>query len=213
MHARDARGFSLMQLMVVVAIFTVVAAIAVPSFLTSSRTGRLRNDANALTNLIVMARMRASTEFARTRLNCTLTPASGPGYCQLQSLQFPGTGSWTNESQVVFLSPGVTFGIPAAITGYLPNQSTAAYQGDVTQNTPTTTTTPVIVFNSRGIAVDYSTGTTPTPGYALYITDSTSSYTGSYYAISVPLTGRPWQYRWNSASSTFVPTAVAGTAE
>jgi type II secretory pathway pseudopilin PulG len=194
-------------MLVVVAVFTIVAAFAVPSFLTSSRAGRLRNDAGALSNLVVMARMRASVEFARTRLNCTLAPASGPGYCQLQSLAFPGTGSWTNELQIVYLSPGVTFAIPSSIAsgGYLPNQS-AAFQGDAAQGV---TNNPLIVFNSRGLAVDYSAGTAPTADYALYINDTT----GNYYAVSIPLTGRPWVYHWNAPTSQFVPVSVAGVAD
>jgi Tfp pilus assembly protein FimT len=198
-----------MEMMVVAAIFVICAGVAIPSFLYTTRAGKIRNDADNLANLVVQARMRASAEFAEVRLNCQLAPASGPGYCQLQSLQYSSNNanSWTAETNAptVYLSGGVSFKIPGTIAsgGYLSNQSTAAYQGDPSQNTPTATTNPVIVVNSRGIAVQ-TNGTSPAtvsdPNYALYIGDQA----GNYYAISIPLVGRPWIYQWVSSSSQFV---------
>jgi type II secretory pathway pseudopilin PulG len=191
MHARDASGFSLMQLLVVVAIFVVVAGIAAPHFLSSVQPVRIRNDANAIANLVVMARMRASTEFAHVEVLCTTNTT--PATCVLESSAFPNPTSFTanSELQKIYLSSGVSFGIPASITGYLPNQSSAstAYQGDAAQGV---TTTPAIPFNSRGLPVDVATGVTPTADYALYLTD----VTGHYYAIVVNLTGRPDIYQY-----------------
>lgn len=194
-RAHNACGFTLMQLLFVVAIVVILTAMAVPSFLNSSRPMRIRNDANALANMIVMARMRAATEFTRTEVYCTPSPTSGPALCQMRSLQFtttPATGTWNLEPQTVYLSPGVRFGIPSSITTYLPNQGTA-YQGDAAQYTPlasSNTTNPVIIFNSRGLPIDPNGGSTLTSDYALYLTDQT----GNYYAISVNLTGRPDLY-------------------
>lgn len=194
-RARNARGFTMIQLLIVVAVVVVLAAMAIPSFLNSSRPMRIRNDANALANLIVMARMRAATEFSRTEIYCTPTPTSGPALCQMKSLQFtttPSTGTWNSEPQTVYLSPGVSFGAPSSITTYLPNQGTA-YQGDAAQYTPlaaANTSNPVIIFNSRGLPIDPNGGSTLTADYALYLKDQT----GSYYAISVNLTGRPDLY-------------------
>jgi len=192
LRVRDARGFSLMQLVVVVAIFIVVAGIAAPHFLSSAQPVRIRNDANALANLVMMARMRASTEFAHVEVVCTTNTT--PATCVLESSQFPNYTSYTagSEPQKIYLSSGVSFGIPSTITGYLPNQSTAAYQGDQTENTPTVTTTPSIPFNSRGLPVDPTNGTALQPDYALYLTD----VTGHYYALSVNMAGRPDIYQF-----------------
>lgn len=199
-HARNARGFSLIQLLVVVAIFILVAAIALPSFLSSSRPMRLRNDAHALANLITMARMRASTEFAHVEVSCTTNVT--PAYCVLESSQFPNPTSFVagSEPQQIYLSTGVSFGIPPTINTNVTNQS-VAYQGDAAENTPTVTTNPVIPFNSRGLPVDAATGGTPTGDYALYLVDQT----GNYYAVSVNQTGHPSLYRWNSGGLAFTP--------
>ncbi len=207
----------MIQLLVVVAIVIVVAGIAVPSFLNSARPMRLRNDAHALANLITMGRMRASTEFAHVRLYCTPAPTSGQGFCQLQSLSFAAsntacTGSttptWTNELQSVYLSQGVSFGIPPTINGAVLNQTSGAYQGDVQQYTAggasSNTTNPVIVFNSRGLPVDPTNvactgGTVITPDYVLYLKDPSNNY----YALSVNQTGHSTLYWWDTSGLKF----------
>lgn len=218
---RRQRGFSLVQMLVVVSIVCLVSGIAAPIFLNSARPMRLRNDAHALANLITMARMRASTEFAHVEVYCTPSPTSGPAYCQLKSLGFNVTNlpaNWVNEPQTVYLSENVSFGIPPTIntpvlnqpTGTCPFGSASAYQGDAQQYTPcatANTTNPVIVFNSRGMPVDPTgstgnNGTVVTPDYALYLKDTTNNY----YAVSVNYTGHPTLYSWNPN-----PTALAFT--
>lgn len=207
-HARNERGFTFVQLLFVVAIVLILSALALPSFLNSSRPMRMRNDANALADLIVMARMRAATEFSRTQVYCTPSPASGPAFCQLKSLAYPGTGSYTAETQTVYLSPGVSFGIPSTITTSVPNQTSGAYQGDAQQYTPiaaSNTAHPVIVFNSRGLPIDPNGGTIVTGDYALYLKDTA----GSYYAVSVNLTGRPALYSFANGAFSCLRTSDA----
>jgi Tfp pilus assembly protein FimT len=182
----------------VVAIVVTVAAIAVPSILNSTRPMRLRNDAHALANLVTMARMRAATEFAHVEISCFTTAT--PAYCQLQSYGFNGT-QWISEAQKVYLSAGVSFGIPATINTKVTNQS-VAYQGDAAENTPTVTTNPIILFNSRGLPIDPTGATTnPTYDYALYLKDTTNNY----YAVSVNQTGHPSLYQWNATTLAFTP--------
>jgi type II secretory pathway pseudopilin PulG len=212
--AQNERGFTLIQLLFVVAIVIVLSAIAVPSFLNSSRPMRIRNDANALADLVTMARMRAATEFSHAEVYCTPAPASGPANCQLRSLPYPGTGSWIYEPQTVYLSSGVSFGIPTSITTPVPNQtSTGAYQGDAQQYTPlaaANTANPVIVFNSRGLPVDPTgttgtNGTVPTADYVFYLKDTA----GNYYAVAANLTGRPALYTYANGVFTCLRTSDA----
>jgi prepilin-type N-terminal cleavage/methylation domain-containing protein len=199
-RSRTQRGFSLLQLLFVVAIVGIISAIALPSFVNTSRPYRLRNDAHALASLITMARMRASVEFAHVEVSCTTNTT--PATCILESSQFPNATSFVvgSEPQKIYLSSGVSFGIPTTITTPVRNQG-VAYQGDLPQNTPTTTNTPVIVFNSRGLPVDALTGLIPTSDYVLYLKDTT----GNYYAVSVNQTGHPSLYQWNSANLAFIP--------
>lgn len=189
-------GFTLIQMLVVVAIFVIVAGMAVPSFMHSAQPMRLRNDAHALANLISMARMRATTEFAHVEVLCTTNVT--PAYCVLESSQYPNPNTFVvnSELQKIYLSQGVTFGIPSTINTNVLNQS-AAYQGDSAEGV---TTTPSIPFNSRGLPVDYATGTTAGQGdYAFYLKDPTNNY----YAVSVNATGHPTLYQWNSTALAF----------
>jgi type II secretory pathway pseudopilin PulG len=199
-------GFTLVQTMVVASIVILVSAIAVPSFVNSTRPGQIRNDARTLASLVTMARMRASTEFAHVQLYCTLAPASGPPNCQLQSMGF-NAATWTAEPQTIYLSKGVSFGIPATITTPVKNQTTGAYQGNQAQNTPTATANPTIIFNTRGLPVDVATGKIFAPDYALYLTDNA----GHYYAVTVNQTGHPSVYRWASATLAFINLSEYGT--
>lgn len=195
---RTQRGFSLVQLLVVIAIMIVVAAVATPSFINVTRPMRLRDDAHALANLITMARMRASTQFAHTKVSCVTNVT--PAYCQMMSYGFNGA-SWINEPQIIYLSQGVSFGIPATITTNVLNQS-VAYQGDAAENTPTATTNPILLFNSRGLPIDPTGATTnPAYDYALYLQDAVNNY----YAVTVTQTGHPTLYSWNPSSNAFTP--------
>jgi type II secretory pathway pseudopilin PulG len=206
---RTQRGFSLIQMVFVLAIIMIAAAIAIPSFVRVAHPMRLRNDANNLANMIVMARMRASVEFAHVELYCTPTATSTTlANCQLKSYAYLGPGSWQPDPPppsppyTVNLSSGVIFAIPPSITTPVANQPTA-YQGDAAQYTPlatTNTTNPVIVFNSRGLPVDPTNGTQPKGDYALYLEDTS---TGAYYAVAVNFTGRPDLYQWDSTTKSF----------
>lgn len=208
--ARRMRGFTLVQMLFVVAIVAIMGAIAVPSFVNNSRPDKIRNDARSLASLITMAKMRASTNFAHVELYCTLTPTSGPANCQLKAMGF-GATSFVPEPptnpQTVYLSSGVSFGIPATITTPVQNQTTGAYQGDQAENTPSTTANPVIVFNSRGLPVDAATGQNFTSDYALYLADTA----GRYYAVTVNQTGHPALYQWDSAHLAFILLPEYGT--
>jgi prepilin-type N-terminal cleavage/methylation domain-containing protein len=58
-RTRRIQGFSLLELMIVVAIMLVVAAYAIPIWMTSVRTARIRGAENAYAGILQMARSRA----------------------------------------------------------------------------------------------------------------------------------------------------------
>src|SRR4029450_6210922 len=71
-QTRDVRGFSLIEMVLVVAIIAVVSAIAVPQILTSSRQMRLSGAARLVERELQTARMKAvkSNRPIRVRFNC-----------------------------------------------------------------------------------------------------------------------------------------------
>lgn len=62
------RGFSLIEVMLVVVVGFIIAGIAIPTFLTIERNLRTSGDARDLSDEVSLAKMRAAATFTRSRL-------------------------------------------------------------------------------------------------------------------------------------------------
>lgn len=170
-------GFSLVDILVAVALIGVVAAMAVPTADSSARAFRLRGDAQSLANTVTLAKMRAASRFTRTRIRADLNAGS----YRLEIWNKPAAGApgaWVVDGGDIQLSRGVGFGFGVLDTPP-PNTQAAIGQSPqcTAQNSLTANLvadTACIVFNSRGVPVD--NGGNPTGGNALYITDGTNVY-------------------------------------
>jgi Tfp pilus assembly protein FimT len=156
---RSQSGFSVLELLLVVAVIVTMLAFAIPSYNQVSHGYAIRNDADNVAGLLTQARMRAASTFARARVTCDTTTKK----CTLSTKKI--NGAWTNDPQVVTLSKNVAFGIPSGTTNGVGNQ-TAAVQGSTGQTNPY-----YVEFNSRGQPIDDTTGNAAST-YGLYITDS-----------------------------------------
>lgn len=195
--ARHASGFTFLELMVVVGLVGVIAAMATPYYVGYLRNYRIRNDGNGIVGLMTTARMRAGSDFARTAVSCS-NPTVPPAVCKVYSLQYNATGgvpctlsTWHQEPQQYTLSPTVTFAIPSGVTSGVQGQSATApaqvYSG---QSAPYT-----IYFNSRGWPIDCN-GNLIT-NYALYMQDLPGTFS---MAVGVDPSGRAqvWLLSGNS---------------
>ena len=176
---RHEEGVGLIDVLVVVAFMAIVAAMAIPMAESSSRGFRLKTDAQALVNMVSLAKMRAASLYTRTRLRADLagnsfrlevwTPASDADKT---------VGSWVLDGGDKPLSRGVRFGValrtaPPTNTQNVLGQSPACSGQTALTGNPIADTA-CIVFNSRGIPVDGNGD--PIGGNALYITDGASVY-------------------------------------
>ena len=182
--AKPVRGFSALELLIVVAIVIIIAGMAIPKLMSMVQNFRTAGDARDLNGTILMAKMRAASNFAQTRVHADLSAQTF-----WVEMEQSGATSWTTEGGTQFLSTGVTFGLGSLSTPPSNTQASLAQAPAC----PGISNTACIVFNSRGIPVDSTN--TPTANDALYVTDG-NSVTG----VTVLATGLT--QIWRSDAST-----------
>ena len=194
----DRRGFSLIEMLMVVGITTVVAAMAVPMMSNTIGNFRLSGDAHSVASAMALAKLRAASGFSQARLFVDLTTRT----FHVETLQ-KSPVAWITDGGSTTLSTGVTFGFGAIAT---PPLNTQAVIG---QSTPCVTAagaaianTACILYNSRGIPVDPSGAApnvgAPTGNNALYLTDGTA-----VYGLTLSATGQSKLYRTNISSASW----------
>lgn len=213
MDTHNAGGFSMIELLIVVGVLAIIAAMTIPAYMSYLRNYRVRNDCTSISSLIYIARMRAGSDFARVALNCD--PTAQPAVCRLYSQQYSPTasscaGTWTLEPQRYYLSATALFGIPSTATQGVGGQSTptqgspTATAVNMTSGTTSGTTSLVtsgsastytLIFNSRGWPIDCNNN--PIADYALYLTDQPGKFS---MALGIGSTGRPQIYVSNNGS-------------
>lgn len=180
------RGFSLIELVLVLFILLAVAGIAVPNIATAIANVRLRGSASDLSGLLQNARMLAVKNNATYTLRFGLPNAQG-AYVDLNNnssfdstepmIQFGGT-----VKQVA--APNGSSGTPSALDGAGGLLGWTAVGGNVS-------------FNPRGLPCDV----TKTPcatgvGYVFYLSDTRASASG-WAAVSVTAGGRTKVWTWS----------------
>jgi len=173
------RGFSMIELMLVVIVGTILTAMAIPTFLTIQRNLRTGGDARDINGEIILAKMRAASDFTKARLYADLSAQT----FRIEVWNKSGSGSWGIEGGTQPLSQDVSLGFGTLSSPPSGTQVTIGQAPACLDNSGTAiSNTACIVFNSRGIPVD-STGT-PTANDVLYITDGSS-----VYGVTVSATG------------------------
>ncbi|MCU1342246.1 MAG: hypothetical protein JWN92_1669 [Candidatus Acidoferrum typicum] len=190
-------GFSLVEILIVMFIIIVVAAMGIPKLTTMTGNLRTRGDARDLNAAIVLAKMRAASDFARVRVYADLSANT----FRIEELE-SGSTAWKINGCPnscigdQLLSRGVSFGYGSLTTP--PNgvatltQAPLCLQNDLVA---TYANTACIMFNSRGVPVDSTW--TPTPSDALYVTDGKS-----VSGVTLSATGltRIWRSDANTAT-------------
>jgi len=211
---RQQKGFSVIELMIVVALGAILAVLAIPGYQAISRYLRLAGDMRNINGVVAQAKMRAAADFTRARAYADL--GSNSYHMEVWNKNGNGgAGCWqtdgdvnnactaTGTSPVQSLSISVTFGTAGASAG-APNPQTTIAQaakcdngaGGLIENTA------CIVFNSRGIPINSLTGAPLTGAQdAFYITDNRNVWgvtvrgTGAIQVWATNVSSTSWQHR------------------
>jgi prepilin-type N-terminal cleavage/methylation domain-containing protein len=186
---RTARGFSLVELLIVVTVSLVVAAVAIPTAVTATQDMQLRGTASSFAGVVQKARM----------------------YSVAQNSTYPvaATTATVNGESVTTVS--VT--LPASDTGNsqlkLPRKTTIAFSGSGLSDTTLRGSVTTAVyntlpqFNARGLPCFVSGGVCSTDTSKIYITylSQTRTFGGTgWAAITVTPAGRVQVWTWNGSA-------------
>jgi prepilin-type N-terminal cleavage/methylation domain-containing protein len=164
-HARNERGFSIVEVMVVVLLVGILAAMAVPMSTNAVSGYRLRNESRAIATLVGLAKLRATANFTRARVYGDLAT-----HRYRLELWNKTANQWAPEGGTTQMPTTVRFGFGTLGTPP-PNTQGAIGQSDACRDNggAAIANTACILFNSRGIPID-SLGA-PQGGNAFYVTD------------------------------------------
>jgi prepilin-type N-terminal cleavage/methylation domain-containing protein len=211
------RGFSLLEIVIVITVGLILTGMAIPKVTTLARTYRSVGDARSLSEEVSLAKMRAAANFTdarvyadlstnRYRVETWVVPPGGGSKCWVTEgdTQCSSNYSSPNVPPSTLLLTTVTFGYGALSSPPANTQSTlgqaAACQSDTDtqgQSAGSIANSACIVFNSRGIPVDNTLA--PTSSDALYVTDG-----NSVFGVTVLVTGLIQTWRADSSATTFV---------
>lgn len=195
---RSQRGFSLIELMVVVLVALVIAGFAVPGFLQAMRNFRINGDGISINGEVLTAKMRAAARFTQTRVRFDLNGRQFRSQWWDKTLN-GGAGGWRDEAVGapqtlargirygnggIANSPPAGSGNPIGFAGACLDDAGAAIGN-----------TACIVFNSRGFPIDPVT-LVPTNTGEVYVTDGTQ-----VYGVTVSSTGLTRVWRTDTADT------------
>jgi prepilin-type N-terminal cleavage/methylation domain-containing protein len=190
---RKAAGFSLIELVVVIGVLTVVAAMAIPSWIRMQKNARLSGDAHNIASVLSIAKMRAAANFTESRV-FFFTGSDKKQYVRIdvwnKTANTGGTGCWVPDAvnspaasdcitdssykhSETFLSTGVSAGYGSVSTSPDSNVALGQPGSCLTGQTLPWLTTGGATQISNTSCIQFNSSGFPTSGAAFYITDGT----------------------------------------
>jgi prepilin-type N-terminal cleavage/methylation domain-containing protein len=189
--ARDSqRGFTLLELLIVVAILILVTTIAIPNVVVALSKSRMRASITSFSGVVQSTRMLAVKE---NRIMTTRIATQANGLVAYAKLATDTNPLAIHDSQIAMEAPIIEMATP---TG--PGAPPAISNG-VLGFTPETTEPS---FNTRGLPCAYSGGACTNKGFIYYFHDSRPGTTSGWAAVSISPAGRVKKWFWSGSEWT-----------
>ena len=183
------RGFTLIEVMVAMSVLGVLAAFAIPMIESTANGIKLRDQAEQISNMVGLAKMRATARFSRARL---FVDRAAETY--VLQVWDSDAKSWVDDVASTTLPSGIDFGFGKLDEPPPNTQDEIKFAAECTDDAgDKMDKTACINFNSRGIPVDAAGS--PVGGNAIYLTDGTG--VRGITVTATPLI-RDW---WSSADA------------
>ncbi len=201
-------GFSLIELLIVVFVVMVVAAIAIPNVLLAVSNIRLRASAGDLAGLMQQARIMAAKNNPTTPIAVYPVRYGVRNGAQIAYIDLNGDGSWSSSvtvNGVTMSEPLIQFsgtvvpaaGAPTAGVGVPGPYVLAGDTGSGSYDN-----TYILAYTPRGFPCDYTTPptcSTPAAKYFVYYLTDTRVGPSGWAAVVVTKAGRTKVVNWNGS--------------
>src|SRR5437879_6236294 len=206
---KRASGFSLVELVTVVFIVLVVAAVAVPNILLAVANLRLRSSAGELAGLMQQARIMAAKNNPTTPIAVYPVLYGTRNGRQIAYIDLNGDGAWSSSvtvNGVTLSEPLIEFAGTVAPASGAPSGSSgqpSAYVLAGDTGTGSFDNTYTMAYTPRGFPCNYSnppTCTTPAAKYFAYYLNDTRAGGSGWAAVIVTKAGRTKVVTWNGSA-------------
>jgi prepilin-type N-terminal cleavage/methylation domain-containing protein len=183
-------GFSLIELMIVVAVFVLIAALGIPTFSSTLNRMKLRGTAQELSELYQQARMRAVQDDSYYEV--LLSADAKQAYVDLNGNGTPGVLVLQSPAAVSFNNAGAPAGLDEKALGFTPAQTETSLMFDQDG-----VSRPGLAWSSRGFPCQRTSATSvcqPGVGWVQYLRQD--GVRPAYAAVVVNPAGRVrvWSY-------------------
>jgi len=198
---KTSRGFSMLEILIVLLLMGIVAAFALPTALSHLRDYRLHSDAQAIASYLNVVRMKAASQYAPYRLvvnissgTYTMEELCGDKSSSVDSA-CTGTNYYTQLSTPKLVGGTQYFETGDTVLSCKPS-SIGSFPGTIAADFSPCPDPLYFYFNTRGSPVDSSGNPMSNGGDVLYM----QSKNGLTDAITVSLGGRVSVSTWSGSS-------------
>jgi len=188
---RGSKGFSILEVLITVAILLVISIIAIPNMTRVIANSRLRAGMTSMSGLFQNCRMLAVKQNKVLTAHFTTPSVAVVAFVKDATVAPTLTAS---DPQVTWSSPVVLVTSPSG-----PNAPSILLTSGVLGFTPLNTEAS---FNTRGLPCSFSGGSCSNSGFLYYFKDTSQTGDRGWAAISISPAGRIKRWAWSGAAWT-----------